>query len=246
MSDRKFKVCIDPGHGTREANQSPDGRYLEYKMTWDLSNRIKDLLLKTGRFEVILTKDNEEETPLLSARAAKANAWGADIYLSTHSNAVGGSGWDESVHGWTVWIYARGGKRERLAQHMLKQCRENGVDLFGSELYTARFAVLARTNMPAVLAENYFHTNQSDVNKLQTDAELDKLAMVQAQGILDYFELGDDIKDLEKPEEEVEVLKDILYRVQTGAFSDEQNAENMAALLEEQGYKTIIKEEKRK
>jgi len=109
--ERKFRVAIDPGHGTAELNCSPDKRYYEYKFAWDMANRVEDLLEQTECFEVMLTKNSAKETPSLSTRAARANAFKADIYISDHSNAVSG-GWNDTVHGLTAWIYANGGKRE--------------------------------------------------------------------------------------------------------------------------------------
>ena len=116
----KYKVCLDPGHGTGEMNQSPDGRYLEYKFAWDMANRIKLLLEATKMVEVKLTKTNESETPSLTYRANVANNWGADIFISLHSNAVGAGQWKDSVHGLTVWTYAEGGKRDVLANTILE------------------------------------------------------------------------------------------------------------------------------
>ena len=244
--ERKFKVCLDPGHGIKEPNQSPDGRYLEYKMAWKLSNKIKELLESTERFDVILTKKSEGETPSLSARAKIANDADADIFWSTHSNAVAG-GWNDTIHGITAWIYAMGGQREKLARHFLEQCKELELELFGSELYTAKFAVLAQTHMPAVLIENYFHTCRTDVDKLMQDKEIETLAYAAARAICEYFNLSEDIIPLAKKEveEEYEVWTDILYRVQTGAFANEDNAEDMANLLKKHGFETIIKKEKR-
>lgn len=246
VPEKRFKVCLDPGHGTAELNCSPDKSYYEYQFAWDVSNRIKDLLEQTERFDVILTKSNAEETPALSTRAAKANSFGADIYVATHSNAVPG-GWKDKIHGLTAWIYAVGGKRQELAQHILDQMAAQGVELFGNKLYTDNFTVLGKTNMPAVLIENYFHTCHDDVSKLLNDDERDKLAYATACGICEYFNLGADLIPLTEEEEktEAEVKADIVFRVQTGAFSDESNAEAMAKKLQAQGYKTIIKEEKK-
>lgn len=246
VPEERFKVVLDPGHGTGEPNCSPDKRYYEYQFAWDLANRVKDLLQQTERFDIKMTKTDEQATPGLSTRAATANAFDADIYVSLHSNAVKG-GWNDKTHGLTAWIYAAGGKREELAKHLLEQFAAQGVELFGNKLYTDHFTVLGKTSMPAVLIENYFHTCHGDVDKLLNDDERDKLAYATACGICEYFNLGTDIVPLTEEEErvETEVKADIIFRVQTGAFSDENNAEAMAAALEAQGYKTIIKEEKK-
>ncbi|NCC68367.1 MAG: N-acetylmuramoyl-L-alanine amidase [Clostridia bacterium] len=244
---KKHKVCLDPGHGTAEPNCSPDKRYYEYKFAYDIANRVKALLEQTECFEVMLTKTNESETPSLSARAAKANQWGAELYISEHSNAVSG-GWVDGTHGVTAWIYAAGGKREAFAKQYLEQCKELGIELFGNELYTAHFAVLGHTNMPACLIEHYFHTCHNDVDKLLNDAEIEKLAYAQACAICEYFNLSEDLIPLNDGEKAVEeaVKSDIIYRVQVGAFEDETNAEAVKDLLIRQGYKPYVTKEAKK
>ena len=237
--ERKYKVCLDPGHGTAEPNQSPDGRYLEYKMAWALANRIRENLEWTEAFDILLTKKTEGATPTLTARANTANGWGADVFVSVHSNAVGGSGWDDDIHGLTAWIYASGGKRQRLAELMLRRYEEAGVELFGSELYAARFAVLARTNMPAVLIEHLFHTCRSDVELLLSGEYLDKLAYAAACGICEYFNVG--IDRLPEPESEAGVRADIFHTIQVGAFEDEDNARAMLELLRGKGVEGYMK-----
>ena len=79
------------------------------------------------------------------------------------------------------------------------------------------------------------------------DKEIETLAYAAARAICEYFNLSEDIIPLAKKEveEEYEVWTDILYRVQTGAFANEDNAEDMANLLKKHGFETIIKKEKR-
>lgn len=241
---KKYRVCLDPGHGAGEPNCSPDKSYIEYKFAFDMARRVKALLESTECFEVLITKAAAEATPTLAERARRANQWGADIFLSQHSNAVGGGGWNDSVHGLTVWTYAPGGTRERLANRLLDQYSALGVELFGRKLYNAKFAVLAHTNMPAVLIEHYFHTCRSDVKKLLSEAERETLAYAQARGICEFFNMDDNLIPVSQAAQE-ETQKDIVYRVQTGAFDDEANAKKMEAALKAQGYQTIIKAEEK-
>jgi len=236
----KMKVCLDAGHGNSELNCSPDKQYYEYKFTWDIVNRVKAYLEQLECFDVKLTKNSAEETPTLAARANTANAFGADLFVSSHSNSVGGNGWDDTVHGLTAWIYALGGKREELAKIFLEQCAEQGIELFGTKLYTAKFAVLSKTNMPAMLIENYFHTCHSDVKKLTTDAEIDKLAYAQACAICEYFNVGANLRH--ETTEEKAVQSEARYAV---AFESEADVAKYIAALAKQGINGIaVKENK--
>lgn len=185
MSD-KFKVCIDPGHGQKELNCSPDKTYYEYQYTWKLSLALRELLINSGEFDVIITKDKMEDTPSLQTRASIANGKAADIFISEHTNAENTG----VCSGSTAWIYALGGKRQDLANAILSEYKVNGFPLFGTELYAKKYTVLAETNMPAVLMETYFHTSAADLMHLKDEDDMKLVAYAQACGICKYFGLS--------------------------------------------------------
>ena len=228
----KKKICLDPGHGTAEMNQSPDGRYIEYKFALDMGGRIRKHLTRCG-FDVKLTKE-DESTPGLSARANVANTWGADLYVSLHSNATGGGGWNAGASGWTIWICALGGEREKAARAILASTKEAGIKTFGSELYTSNFTVLTATKMPAVLIEYMFHTHQDDVKLLLQDEYREKMAVATAKGICRYYDEPYVEEEAAPPPAATTV-----YRVQVGAFSVKKNAEALMDELKKKGYNPI-------
>ena len=244
------KICLDPGHGLAEAcNQSPDGTYHEYEFALDMANRIRPHLLRCG-CEVLLTRE-DNSTPSLEARAQKANTWGAELYVSLHSNAVpinktsdpDSDGWS-NVTGLSVWTLAAGGERERAAKLLLEQMKAAGVTILGAGLFNANFAVLRRTNMPAYLIEHGFHTTKSDTALLKTDAYRSKLAESTAKAIIAWS--GTEwISAVTAPVTAPETKPDSFYTVQFGAFVDEGNAEAMQKTLSAAGYTTIIKEVKK-
>lgn len=224
----KMKVCLDPGHGTAEMNQSPDGTYIEHEFALDMANRIRAHLVRCG-VEVKLTRE-DSTTPSLTARAATANAFGADLFVSLHSNATGGKGWNETAHGLTVWTYAAGGNRDKAAKLLLAQMAAYGVETFGSKLYHSKFTVLAKTNMPAYLVEYAFHTCHSDVALLKSDTHRDKLAEATAKAICAYG----GVKWVDIP-----VKQNVTYKVQID-LTDETTAETLTTELTAKGYKPYI------
>lgn len=243
------KICLDPGHGLSEAcNQSPDGSYHEYEFTLDMANRIRTHLVRNG-CEVLLTRE-DSSTPSLAARAAAANAWGADLYVSPHTNAVpinetsdpDNDGW-AAVKGLAVYTAAAGGERERAAKLLLEQMKAAGVTILGQGLFNANFAVLRLTNMPAYLVEYGFHTTKADTELLKTTAYRAKLAEATAKAIIAWC--GITWIAEEKPVTVTPEADDSYYTVQFGAFDEEDNAENMKKILAAAGYVTIIKEVKK-
>ena len=233
-----MRVCLDPGHGTKEMNQSPDGRYIEHEFALDMANRIRTHLIRCG-VDVKLTRE-DSSTPSLTERANIANAYGADLFVSLHSNAVSG-GWDDKTRGLTVWTYAAGGERHRAANILIDEMAKAGVQMFGSKLYHQKFTVLAKTTMPAYLVEYAFHTSRPDVELLLDNAYRDKLALATAKAIC----IWGGVKWIEPITEPTKPADGTIYRVQVGAFSVEENAENLKTELEGKGYKPYIVKEKR-
>ena len=235
VSDKKYTVCLDPGHGgTDAANGSPDGTYKEHEFTLDMGKRIRAHLERCG-VTVVMTRETDASVGL-SRRAEIANAAGADLYVSLHSNASG-SAWS-NASGLCVYTYAEGGERDDLANAILRRVNESGeIGIFSAGLYHNKFAVLAQTTMPACLVEYAFHTNKSDVAKLKSAAWRESLAIATAKGVLD--KLG--VAYVDEPEQSAPG-SDVVYRVQVGAFTNKENAEKLEAELRGKGYSTIIKE----
>jgi N-acetylmuramoyl-L-alanine amidase len=182
---KPMKICIDPGHGgTENYNASPDKTYYEHEFTLGTAQRLQKLL--APHMDITMTR-TADQTVSLSNRASIANMAKVNAFISIHSNATSGSGW-QSPRGLCVYIYAAGGEREKLARALIAAFKAAGIILHGNQIYyNPALTVLAQTTMPAVLIEYGFHTNQDDVALLKTSAYRDKLAAATAKGICDYF-----------------------------------------------------------
>lgn len=185
--DTKYTVCLDPGHGPGTVNGSPDGSYKEQEFAWDMYARIRPLLERCG-VNVLCTR-TEDAKPSLTARCEVSNRAGADLFVSLHSNAEGGSGWG-TARG--LLVYTSSGpmtaKRNVAATAIVNRAHEAGVLLHGSGVaHQIEYTVLAKTAAPAVLIEYGFHSNREDVALLKTDAYRDKLAEATARGVCDFL-----------------------------------------------------------
>jgi N-acetylmuramoyl-L-alanine amidase len=79
------KIVLDPGHGGEDPGA--EGYAVEKEMTLDIARRLKRLLRTRLGAEVVLTRD-ADETLALKERTARANAEGADLFVSIHANAT--------------------------------------------------------------------------------------------------------------------------------------------------------------
>lgn len=182
------KICIDPGHGGSDrANRGPTG-YIEADGVLDISLRLAAKLRAAGH-EIKLTRD-KDMTLTLEQRAKIANDWGADIFVSEHSNA----GPSPSARGVEVIHSIHGGPGKKLAQLIYDELVALGLP--GRKVYSRQsekypgkdyYGVIRMTKMPAVIVENEFHTNPEAEKILKDPAWREKIAEAQTRAIMKFF-----------------------------------------------------------
>ena len=79
------RVVLDPGHGGRDTGAVGPGGVREKDVTLDIAHRVAPVLAAQG-LQVVLTRDDDRSVPL-EERTARANGFGADLFVSIHCNA---------------------------------------------------------------------------------------------------------------------------------------------------------------
>ena len=186
-----IKIYIDQGHNPQNPNAGAEGSGLrEQDITYNVGIYLRDILENDPRFEVRVSRPTADTTlgtsnaTSLAARVNMANSWPADYFLSIHVNA----NTNPQVNGTEMYIYRAGTEAFYLAENLLRSIvnrlgtKDNGVFTRPS-LY-----VLRNTNMPAVLLELAYITNEEDAIKLENE----QYAFANAiyQGLLTYFGLS--------------------------------------------------------
>ncbi len=151
-----IKVYIDQGHNPSGFNAGAEGNgYREQDITYDIGYRLYDYLAGNPAFEPRLSRNTPDEvlgtsnSSSLSARVREANSWGADLFLSLHTNAAE----NPNATGSEALVYRSGSTAYRLAELILEELAEiTGLRNRGV-LIRPGIYVIARTNMPAVLVE---------------------------------------------------------------------------------------------
>lgn len=80
------RIVIDPGHGGSDPGARSPGGLSESTVTLDVARRLAQHVVTSMGAEVILTRDADEYVPL-ETRAERANASGADLFVSIHCNS---------------------------------------------------------------------------------------------------------------------------------------------------------------
>ena len=168
----KMKICIDAGHNNSGYDTGATGYGIrEQDVTYGVSVYLRELCEKIG-VEVICTRAYKEQNlgkdvnGSLDERASLSNFHNCDYFISLHCNAAAA----ESASGTEVYVCGKGGKAEELAKYIHDEITDQ-IGTVKRGVKTANYAVLKKTNCPAVLVELAFITNLSDSTKLRTRQE---------------------------------------------------------------------------
>ena len=175
----KIVVIIDPGHGGKDSGAIGIGGVLEKDVILPISKRITEVLERNG-IQVIMTRDSDYFVTL-PGRVTMAEQANADVFVSIHANSAGAN--RPEVSGLETYHYDSG---LRLAQIVHSKILQS-LNVRDRKVRKARFYVLRKTSMPAILVETGFLTGRDDVAKLRTSAYQNQMADAIAQGILQYL-----------------------------------------------------------
>ncbi len=185
-----IKIYIDQGHNPINPNAGAEGNGLrEQDIVFRVGLALADLLRANSNFEVRLsrptasTQIGTSNASSLAARVNDANSFGADAFISLHTNAYSSA----SATGSEAFVFSRPSAAYNLATDILRRMTEaTGLDNRGVFVRNGLY-VLRKTRMPAVLVELGFITNPNDAALMNENPEL--FATGIYQGILDYFNL---------------------------------------------------------
>src|SRR5690606_21306843 len=80
------RVVLDPGHGGNDPGALGPNGLREKDVTLDVAHRAAPILAREVGVSTLLTRDTDVYVPL-DERAARANAFNADLFISIHCNA---------------------------------------------------------------------------------------------------------------------------------------------------------------
>ncbi len=182
-----IKVYIDQGHNPVNPNAGAEGNGLrEQDVVFEIGVRLAALLRANGNFEARLSRPTKETqlgtstATSLSTRVREANDWGADFFISLHTNASDNAG----ATGVEAFVYSTASKGYPLALDIVNALEEE-TGLYNRGVFArSGLYVLRRSAMPAVLVELGFITNPRDARLMSESPEL--FARGVYQGILRY------------------------------------------------------------
>ena len=185
-----IKIYIDQGHNPQNPNAGAEGNGLrEQDIVFRIGILLAELLRSNPNFEVRLSRPTAEtqigtsNTTSLRARVEDANSWGADYFLSLHTNASE----IPSATGTEAFAFSRSSPAFALGEDILAALSAaTGLRTRGMQVRSGLY-VLRKTAMPSILIELGFITNPNDARLMSQQPEL--FARGIYNGLLEYFNL---------------------------------------------------------
>ena len=181
------KIYIDQGHNPSGANTGAEGNGLrEQDITYEVGRRLAALLRRNGNWDVRLSRNTADEVlgnsnaSSLRTRVNEANSWGADYFISVHTNGS----LDPAAKGVEAYAYSRPSRAFSLGEDIVDSLVEaTGFPKRGMFVRPGLY-VLKKTTMPAVLVEIGFISNPAESAVMRDNPEL--FARGIYNGIVEY------------------------------------------------------------
>lgn len=184
-------IVIDPGHGGTSkgaVGRDKDSVVYEKDINLAIAQRVRALLQKE-KATVTMTREDDSTVDLYD-RPKLANEKGADFFISIHCDSTPVP---NSASGTTTYYHASDPDGRALAQAIQKHLASvTGLPNRGAQtdtaIYRSGFAVLRRSEMPAVLIEVAYINNDKDRAKLKDPKFQQKVAEAIVAGLKAYIE----------------------------------------------------------
>lgn len=173
------KVFISAGHGGKDPGAVGNG-LLEKNINLQIALANGAELERHG-VEVIYSRTKDENDPV-GDEVREANASGADLAVSHHTNSTAKGKADGSE----TFYHSSDANGKRLAQLMEEETKKLGQNSRGTRSRDDLYFIRA-TKMTAVLTESAFINNANDITIIDTVKEQQEFGQAYAKAILRYF-----------------------------------------------------------
>ena len=170
-------IIIDPGHGGPDVGATRNNVF-EKDLNLAVSKKLYNILTKQG-YKVEMTRTNDIN-PTLQERCDFSNERKAILFVSVHTNASV----NESPNGIETHFYHDNSIELStiVHKHLVSETKAYDRGTIKSMFY-----VINHTNVPAILVEMGYISNDKERSALQTEERQNKTAKAIADGIIEYL-----------------------------------------------------------
>lgn len=191
-TEEKVSIVIDPGHGGEDPGKVGVNGALEKDINLTVGLMVRDILEEKG-YEITMTREEDvsmlgEETFSkvgdLSARVELMNAVQPELVVSVHQNSYT----SESIRGAQVFYYTYSTEGEALAESIQTELWQIDPDNARQIKANDSYYILSRTEVPMVIVECGFLSNEEEAELLATESYQKEIANAIVVGIEQYLE----------------------------------------------------------
>jgi N-acetylmuramoyl-L-alanine amidase len=171
IEPKQINVVIDAAHGGSDFGAISNG-ITEKQIAEQITNKIYDLN-KNKNVVIHLTRSSDM-TLTLSERTAIINKIKPDLVLSLHVNANS----NKLKSGMEMYVSKENKSYEKsnvIAEKLNDKLAKNN-NLKSTEIKNANFFMLKKSEVPAIIVELGYITNENDRKQLTKDLEQDRIA----------------------------------------------------------------------
>ena len=188
VEKKGYTVVLDAGHGSSDSGKVGINGVLEKDINLSISKKTKKYLEKKG-ICVIMTRNKDEslaegengnrKVQDMKARVKRINDTKPDLAVSIHQNSYH----EESIHGAQVFYYEHSESGEKDARILQEALLAVDPDNTRQVKANTTYYLLKRTEVPILIVECGFLSNQEEAEKLASEDYQKELAKAIANGI---------------------------------------------------------------
>lgn len=188
VEKKEYTVVLDAGHGSSDSGKVGINGVLEKDINLSISKKTKKYLEKRG-IRVVMTRDKDEslaegengnrKVQDMKARVKRINDTKPDLAVSIHQNSYH----EESIHGAQVFYYEHSESGEKDARILQEALLAVDPDNTRQVKANTTYYLLKRTEVPILIVECGFLSNQEEAEKLASEDYQKEIAKAIANGI---------------------------------------------------------------
>lgn len=188
VEKKEYTVVLDAGHGSSDSGKVGINGVLEKDINLSISKETKKHLEKKG-IRVVMTRDKDEslaegengnrKVQDMKARVKRINDTKPNLAVSIHQNSYH----EESIHGAQVFYYKHSESGEKDARILQEALLAVDPDNTRQVKANTTYYLLKRTEVPILIVECGFLSNQEEAEKLASEDYQKEIAKAIANGI---------------------------------------------------------------
>jgi len=188
VEKKEYTVVLDAGHGSSDSGKVGINGVLEKDINLSISKKTKKYLEKKG-IRVVMTRDKDEslaegengnrKVQDMKARVKRINDTKPNLAVSIHQNSYH----EESIHGAQVFYYEHSESGEKDARILQEALLAVDPDNTRQVKANTTYYLLKRTEVPILIVECGFLSNQEEAEKLASEDYQKEIAKAIANGI---------------------------------------------------------------